>query len=185
MKIEFGDRLSESTLHAKVVKRLPIIEEMFGGFCTANAKVELGKDYRERDIVRLIVKDHGRTVRTAFAPDEFDNESHFRNRLHQFAGQVARLEGTNDCPNCGTKFYENPLPFKCTVCEFQMIQACPVCRHEVPISNYLTEGSTIWKCPECQSRVRVSYVEPMFDARGFLVQPLVELSIADSMTPTS
>jgi len=186
MKIEFGTRLSKSNgLQNVVSSRIPVVEEMFSGFRTANAQLELGNDYRNRDIVRLIVKDHGRTVQTAFAPDEFDNEAHFRNRLHQFVGQVARLDGANDCPDCGQKYYDQPLPFKCTTCEFQTIQACPSCGEEISISDYKVEGSTLWQCPKCKARVRASYVEPMFDSKGFFVQPLVELAVIETVVSTS
>jgi len=185
MKIELGTRLSSSNgLHAVVSSRLPVINEFFAEFRTANAQLELGKDYRERDIVRLIVKDHGRTVQTAFAPDEFDDEAHLRNRLHQFVGQVAKLEDANDCPNCGMKYHDRPLPFRCTNCDFQTVQACPACEGEVSISDYKVEGSTIWQCPACQNHVRAGYVEPMFDSRGFFVQPLVELFVIEPVATT-
>ena len=182
MKIEIGQRLANSNgLYSIVTSRLRIVNELFDGFRTANAQIELGKDYRGRDIVRLIVKDHGRTVQTAFAPNEFDNEDHFRDRLYQFVGQVAKLEGANDCPNCGMSYYDKPLPFRCTNCEFQTVQCCPSCKSEVPISDYKGEGSTLWKCPTCKAPVRASYVEPMFDSRGFFVQPLVELAVVEAV----
>ncbi len=185
MNIELGTRLSNSNgLRDVVTSRIPLVEQVFSEFRTANAQLELGKDYRNRDIVRLIVKDHGRTVQTAFAPDEFDNAAHFSNRLHQFVGQVARLEGANDCPNCGQKYYDQPLPFKCPKCEFQTVQACPSCDKEISISDYKVEGSTLWQCPECKARVRASYVEPMFDSKGFFVQPLVELVVVETFVPT-
>lgn len=180
MKIEIGTRLSNSNGLRDVVRsRLPVVEELFAEFQTANAQLELGKDFRNRDIVRMIVKDHARTVQTAFAPVEFDNEAHFRNRLHQFIGQVARMKGANDCPNCGEKYDEQPLPFECRRCNFQTVQACPACHREISISDYQVEGSPLWKCPECHARVRASYVEPMFEPNGDFVQPLVELAVIE------
>ncbi len=183
MKTKIGSRLSKNIgLYEKVQGCLRVVEEVFGGFVTANAQIELGKDSRGRDIVRLIIKDHGRTVQTGFAPDEFDNVDHFRNRCYQFVEQVTRLEIVNDCPNCGMKYGAKPLPFKCDVCGFQTVQACPQCGEEVSIGDYLVEGSTLWKCPKCKKRVRAEYTEPMFDTRGFFSQPLVELSVAESPT---
>ena len=185
MKIQLGTRLSNSNgLHHLVMSRLNVVNEIFTEYRTAHAEIELGKDYRNRDIVRLIIKDHGRTVQTAFAPVEFDNEAHFRNRLHQFIGQVARLKGANDCPNCGEKYHEQPLPFECRRCNFQTVQACPACHGKILISDYLVEGSTLWVCPECHARVRASYVEPMFDANGDFVQPLVELAVIETLAST-
>lgn len=186
MNIEIGTRLAEHNGWNNVVaSRLPVIHELLDEFRSANAKIELGKDYRDRDIIRLIVKDHGRTVRTAFSPDEFENETHLRNRLRQFVGQIARLEGANDCPNCGTKYDNQPLPFRCAKCDFQTVQACPSCEAEVSISDYKIDGSTLWQCPRCDARVHASYTEPMFDSRGFFVQPLVQLSVTEDAAQTS
>lgn len=181
MQIQYGENLvRDGVLFATVRQCRPIIDEFFGEFRTAVGLLELARDYRDRRIVRFIIKDHGRTVQTGFAPDEFENDHHFRNRCYQFVEQVASLQPNNDCPNCGTRYGDEPLPFRCRTCEFQIVQACPGCDREVPIAEYGVISSTLWRCPRCHTRVHARYAEPMFNSRGFFVQPLVQLTNAET-----
>ena len=179
MRVEFGDDLkADNSLFQQAEACSPILEDVFGGFRTANALLEKKRDYKGRDIIRLIVKDHGRTVQTAFAPDEVSPGAHFRDRCYQFAGQIATLEQSRECPNCGIKYHNEPIPFRCRVCSFQIVQECPNCHNEVSISEYSVQTSTLWQCPHCQARLHAAYADPMFDTTGYFVQPLVELRVA-------
>ena len=54
-----------------------------------NVDWEVSKDYRDRTMLRLKLKDSfGSSAQTDFAPDEFKNDAHLRRRLYSLWGDV-------------------------------------------------------------------------------------------------
>jgi len=76
------------------------------------------------------------------------------------------------CQNCGN--IAGPmLPTVCPNCGFRDISKCPVCDQEIPRQEYIRLGETLFRCPNCTSRVRLRFNEPMFLSDGTYNQPLV------------
>ncbi|MCY2964030.1 MAG: hypothetical protein NT069_10365 [Planctomycetota bacterium] len=85
-------------------------------------------------------------------------------QVHEAVGEA--------CQNCGN--IAGPiLPTICPNCNFRDISACPVCHNEVPRQNYGRISGELFRCPDCRSRVRLSFNEPMFLGDGIYNQPLV------------
>ena len=76
------------------------------------------------------------------------------------------------CQNCGN-VVGSVFPTVCPNCHFRDISACPVCQHEVPRQSYTRTGGNLFRCPQCQSQVRLGFNEPMFLNDGAYNQPLV------------
>ena len=58
------------------------------------------------------------------------------------------------CQNCGN--IAGPiLPAVCPNCGFRDISPCPNCAHDIPRQDYVRLGSNLFKCPNCEQRVRL------------------------------
>ena len=97
-------------------------------------------------------------------------------REHGHAGRVEVREVDEPvgqaCQNCGN-VVGPVLPTVCPNCHFRDISACPVCHQEVPRQTYTQLGAGLFRCPHCNSRVRLRFNEPMFIGDGTYTQPLV------------
>jgi uncharacterized CHY-type Zn-finger protein len=82
----------------------------------------------------------------------------------------------SECPRCSANLTVND--FRCPRCHFQVVDACPSCRREVPIDAYQSVVPDLWTCPKCQSRLRARYADPMITDQGDFVEPLVRLTLA-------
>ncbi|MBL8795365.1 MAG: hypothetical protein JNM56_15785 [Planctomycetia bacterium] len=77
-----------------------------------------------------------------------------------------------ECLNCGN--VAGPIrPAVCPNCGFQDVSPCPICRQAVPRQAYIGLAGERYRCPHCQSRVRLRFNSPMFVANGDYNQPLV------------
>ena len=83
------------------------------------------------------------------------------------------------CQNCGN-IVGAVLPTVCPNCHFRDVSACPVCHDEVPRQNYERIGGDLFRCPHCQSRVRLPFNEPMFLDEGAYNQPLILVEQAEN-----
>ena len=77
-----------------------------------------------------------------------------------------------ECINCGN-VAGRLAPPRCTNCGFLDISNCPVCDHSVSRQEYEQIVGDLFRCPRCQSRVRLRFNEPMFNRDGTFRQPLV------------
>ncbi len=93
---------------------------------------------------------------------------------------VDETEVGPECVNCGN--IAGPiLPTICPTCRFRDISACPYCHQEVARQAYLPdEEGDLFRCPECNHRVRMQFHEPLFDNQGFYNQPLVVVEKAEA-----
>ena len=76
------------------------------------------------------------------------------------------------CQNCGN-IAGSVLPTVCPNCYFRDISPCPSCGQEIPRKKYISLGRRLYRCPNCQTRVRMRFNEPMFLPDGDYNQPLV------------
>jgi predicted RNA-binding Zn-ribbon protein involved in translation (DUF1610 family) len=86
---------------------------------------------------------------------------------------------TRECPRCGFDA-RGPLPSRCPRCDFQSIAPCPNCQLEISIDEYETVKANLWSCPNCETRIFSAYADPFIDEHGALVEPLVELRLAQT-----
>jgi len=76
------------------------------------------------------------------------------------------------CENCGN--IAGPvLPTVCPNCGFRDVAPCPHCHREVPRQQYVRVNGEVFRCPECQNRVRLRFNSPMFAHDGTYNEPLV------------
>jgi hypothetical protein len=76
------------------------------------------------------------------------------------------------CENCGN--IAGPvLPTVCPNCGFRDVAPCPHCHREVPRQLYVRVDGDVFRCPECQHRVRLRFNSPMFAHDGSYIQPLI------------
>ncbi len=76
------------------------------------------------------------------------------------------------CQNCGN-IVGPVFPTVCPNCDFRDISACSACLHETPRESYTRIAGDLFRCPHCQSHVRLRFNEPMFLGDGTYNQPLV------------
>lgn len=84
---------------------------------------------------------------------------------------VIQDENGTECVNCGNITPE--LVTVCPTCHFRDIAPCPHGNHEVPRLEYTPIFGDLFKCPECDKRVRLQFQNPLFDGNGHYMQPLV------------
>jgi hypothetical protein len=77
----------------------------------------------------------------------------------------------DECINCGN-IPDKPFS-ECPACGFTEISACPFCSAEVPRQMYEAVRGNLCKCPNCGTRVRLRYADPLYDNDGYYVQPVV------------
>ncbi len=121
-----------------------------------NAYFEFATDYP--DEVQRVIKEFGHAARASVAT-------------------VTDSSGP-ECASCGN--IAGPiLPTVCPTCDFRDISPCPCCRQEVPRQSYLPVSGDLFKCPECDHRVRLQMSDPLFDSKGHYNQPLVVVERAE------
>lgn len=100
---------------------------------------------------------------------------------HGHAGRVELTEACealgDACQNCGN-IVGAVLPTVCPNCNFRDISPCPACNEEIPRQLYVRQGGTLFRCPNCQTRVRLRFNEPMFLPDGSYNQPHVVVEVA-------
>jgi hypothetical protein len=93
-----------------------------------------------------------------------------------FEALVEVTEPTEDtgppCQNCGN-IAGAVLPTECPNCGFRDISPCPICHHEVSRQLYIPISGDLFRCPNCQNRVRFRFNDPMFLQDGSYNQPLI------------
>lgn len=103
---------------------------------------------------------------------------------YDYAGKVELTEAPalpgEECANCGN--VAGPvLPTVCPNCQFRDISPCPVCGREVPRQSYARIAGDLFRCPNCDNRVRLRFISPMFLPDGGYNQPLVVVDEATAV----
>lgn len=76
------------------------------------------------------------------------------------------------CQNCGN--VAGPvLPTVCPKCGHRDISACSNCGEEVPRQEYEKIAGSLFRCPRCQSRVRLQINPDAWRSDGSLNEPVV------------
>lgn len=111
---------------------------------------------------------------------EVPDEASLRKQLPELMGIARDLHAAfpkvDACLNCGN-IPEAPFAV-CPNCAFREITSCPSCRKEVPRLRYAAAGGDLFQCPECQSRVRLAYNEPLWRDDGHYNEPTVIVTLA-------
>jgi DNA-directed RNA polymerase subunit RPC12/RpoP len=107
---------------------------------------------------------------------QYPNEVHRVLRVYGHENRVeiadtAEVRG-EPCQNCGN-VAGAVLPVVCPNCGFRDISACAVCGHLIPRQQYAKLSGNLFRCPDCNSRVRLRFNDPMFLPDGHYNQPLV------------
>lgn len=76
------------------------------------------------------------------------------------------------CVNCGAVVADQ-TPAVCPVCEFRDISPCSNCKLDVSRQAYIPIAGDIFRCPECEIRVRLAFNDPIVKADGEYNEPLV------------
>jgi hypothetical protein len=136
--------------------------------------------------LRGIHRDDHRRCYFEFATDDVEQVQRviaglpFANRLEVTLEPPPPGEG---CRNCGN--IAGPvLPSVCPNCDFRDISPCPNSdcpRREVPRQAYVRVGAHLFRCPACQTLVRLRFNEPMFRTDGTFNPPLVVADLAEVM----
>jgi hypothetical protein len=106
------------------------------------------------------------------------------NELSETAGAAATVKRENiaarskvdECLNCGN--VPEASFAVCPNCKFREISACPSCGKNVPRTQYIAAGGNLFQCPECFTRVRLAYNEPLWRDDGHYNEPVVIVSTA-------
>ncbi len=89
---------------------------------------------------------------------------------------VAAHAPVDECLNCGN-VSEAPSAV-CPNCGFREINACPSCGTDVPRTQYIAAGGSMFQCPTCHARVRLAYNEPLWRDDGHYNEPVVFVTVA-------
>jgi hypothetical protein len=77
-----------------------------------------------------------------------------------------------ECLRCGN--IAGPiLPTVCPNCRFRDASPCPSCGKEIPRKEYISLGRRRFRCPNCRSRVRLRFNDPICLPDGHYNQPFV------------
>jgi DNA-directed RNA polymerase subunit RPC12/RpoP len=77
------------------------------------------------------------------------------------------------CENCGNITGVRP-PAVCPACGFREISACPHCHTDYSRLDYIDDaGHRIYRCPNCNGRVRMRFNDPLELPDGKLNQPMI------------
>jgi DNA-directed RNA polymerase subunit RPC12/RpoP len=82
------------------------------------------------------------------------------------------------CQNCGN-IAGAVCPSVCPNCGFRDVSPCPTCGEEISRQSYLRYGDSLFRCPNCRSRVALRFNEPMFLTDGRYNQPLVVVEVVE------
>ena len=87
--------------------------------------------------------------------------------------EVSEVTGEfgQECVNCGNVAGEVQPPV-CPNCGFRDISPCPNCHRPISRTEYI-QLDKIFRCPACNTRVRLHFNDPLFVADGEYNQPLV------------
>ena len=110
------------------------------------------------DEVRRVLDQYGHAERVQLSEE------------HEAAGEA--------CQNCGN-IAGAVLPAVCPNCNFRDISPCPVCNEGIPRLAYVRLESTRFRCPHCNSHVRLRFNEPLFLSDGCYNEPLVVVEAAE------
>jgi uncharacterized CHY-type Zn-finger protein len=78
----------------------------------------------------------------------------------------------NRCVQCGFDSGSHDVAV-CPQCHFRDIEPCPVCKQEIGRQTYRSVEGDVFECPNCGSRVRFSFNEPLLKKDGAYNEPLV------------
>jgi DNA-directed RNA polymerase subunit RPC12/RpoP len=145
----------------------------------AHSPVEIDPDHPLHGTHR----DESRRAYFEFAtefPDEVRrvvHQYHYTNKVE--VTETPTLPG-EECVNCGN--VAGPVrPTVCPNCDFRDISPCPVCGQEISRQQYTRISGDLFRCPRCNSRVRLRFNSPMFLPDGTYNQPLVVIEEATTL----
>jgi predicted RNA-binding Zn-ribbon protein involved in translation (DUF1610 family) len=94
----------------------------------------------------------------------------------EFAEKVDLTESTTEpgeeCVNCGNVAGPT-LPTVCPNCHFRDVSPCPMCGQQISREDYIRLSGDLFRCPNCDSQVRLRFNSPMFLPDGSYNPPLV------------
>lgn len=81
------------------------------------------------------------------------------------------------CLNCG--YVSGTFtPSQCPNCNFRDISACPHCHEEVARQEYRSIAGDLFRCPRCDTHVRLHFNDPLIRSDGRHNEPVVIVEVA-------
>lgn len=111
-------------------------------------------------------------------PDEVKRVLEQYGHLDRASVRVLNDTTGPECANCGN--IAGPiLPPLCPNCGFRDIAVCPSCGQDIPRQKYVHIGGDLFRCPTCETRVRLRFQPHLFNREGYYNEPLILVDIAE------